>query len=72
MGESVVLVNPAYETAIELKKLLDKEGLAFEGEPDFEKYRFFVSDDPIRFREFATTILPCDVGETKQIRIEEY
>lgn len=72
MGESVTLVNPAYETAIELKELLKKEGLSFTGEPLSDKYRFFVSDDPTRFREFADRILPCSVGETRQIRIDEY
>ena len=31
MGEDVVLVNPAYETAIELKQLLEERGLERDG-----------------------------------------
>lgn len=72
MGESVTLVNPAYETAIELRSLLEKEGLSFVGEEPEEKYRFFVSDDPTKFQKFADTILPCQIEKTKQIRIDEY
>lgn len=72
MGESVTLVNPAYETAIELRSLLEKEGLSFVGEEPEEKYRFFVSDDPTKFQRFADTILPCQIEKTKQIRIDEY
>lgn len=72
MGESVTLVNPAYETAIELRSLLEKEGLSFVGEEPEEKYRFFVSDDPTKFQKFADTILPCRIEKTKQIRIDEY
>ncbi len=72
MGENVTLVNPAYETALELKALLKKENLSFAGEEPEEKYRFFVSDDPTKFQEFADRILPCQVRQTKQIRIDEY
>ena len=32
MGENVTLVNPAYETALELKALLEREGIANDGE----------------------------------------
>ncbi len=74
MGEDVVLVNPAYETAIELRDLLKKSGMnrnpeeAFEG----EQYQFFVSDLAEKFRDFATSILPNEVKETRQIEIENY
>lgn len=73
MGEDVTLVNPAYETAIELKKLLDERGLSncCDEETD-EKYRFYVSDLAEKFTAFATSILPDDVKETKKINIEEY
>ncbi len=72
MGEKVTLVNPAYETALELKSLLQKEDLSYEGEEPADKYRFFVSDDPTKFQKFAEWILPCSDAETKQIRIDEY
>lgn len=74
MGDGVTLVNPAYETAIELKELLkahelNREVPAPEGE---DKYQFFVSDLAEKFTDFATSILPNEVKETKKINIEEY
>lgn len=74
MGEEVTLVNPAYETALELKALLQKQGLARDvSAPDEgEKYQFFVSDLAEKFTDFATSILPNEVKETKKINIENY
>ncbi|MEY8339156.1 glutamate racemase [Lachnospiraceae bacterium 62-35] len=73
MGDDIELVNPAYETAIELKNLLEKERLSCDPEHiSGEKYQFYVSDLAEKFRNFATAILPEQVKETKQIPIEEY
>lgn len=74
VGDEVQLVNPAYETALELGRLLAREGLANDGRADGteEKYQFFVSDAAEKFAEFANSILPYDVKKTKKINIEEY
>lgn len=75
MGSDVTLVNPAYETAVELKSLLEERGMACEpgdAEGDRDKYRFYVSDLAGKFTEFATSILPEQVKETQKINIEEY
>lgn len=74
MGEDVTLVNPAYETAIELKKLLAERGLDCDPSvpADKEKYQFYVSDLAEKFTDFATSILPNEVKETKKINIEEF
>lgn len=74
MGEDVVLVNPAYETAIELKQLLEERGLERDGREPLqgEKYQFFVSDLAEKFTSFATSILPNEVKETRKIDIENY
>lgn len=74
MGEDVVLVNPAYETAIELKQLLEERGLERDGAESLqgEKYQFFVSDLAEKFTSFATSILPNEVKETRKIDIENY
>lgn len=74
MGEDVVLVNPAYETAIELKQLLEERGLERDGREllQGEKYQFFVSDLAEKFTSFATSILPNEVKETRKIDIENY
>ena len=73
MGEGVELVNPAYETAIELKQLLEKEGMSCDQNcgPD-EKYQFYVSDLAEKFTNIDKAILPEQVKETLQIPIEEY
>ena len=62
MGNDVTLVNPAYETAIELRDLLQKYGLSCDEEnTGGEKYQFFVSDQTEKFTAFATSIIPNDV-----------
>ena len=73
MGEEVCLVNPAYETALELGKLLEEQGLSSTGTEQNEfPYRFYVSDLADEFKEFANSILPYDVEMTKKIDIEKY
>ncbi len=73
MGERVRLVNPAYETALELASLLEKEGLLSTGKEQEEfPYRFYVSDLADKFKAFANSILPYDVEMTKKIDIEKY
>lgn len=70
MGNQVTLVNPAYETAISLKKVLDEFDLR--SERTQASHKFFVSDGAEKFKAFANTILPCEVEETKDINIEQY
>ena len=75
VGDQVALINPAYETARELERLLSAEHLESTvpiapGEP--YPYRFYVSDDPQKFTDFANSILPVDVKNAKIIPIEEF
>ena len=74
MGDKVNLVNPAYETAIELKNLLESDNLANKCDVDSPSsmYRFYVSDAEEKFKLFANSILPFDITMTKQINIENY
>ncbi|MEG0687337.1 MAG: glutamate racemase [Hungatella sp.] len=73
MGDEVMLVNPAYETAVELKQLLQERHLQCAPRTlEEEKYQFFVSDLADKFTAFAKSILPNDVKETKKINIEEF
>lgn len=70
-GDAVHIVNPAYETAIDLKNVLEEIGLVnHSGQP--ATYEFYVSDAAEKFTEFANHILPYDVTATKQVNIEEY
>ena len=73
VGDKVRLVNPAYETAMDLKRILmqmDMENPDVEG--DHGSYSFYVSDAADKFKQFANSILPYDIETTKQINIEEY
>lgn len=73
VGEKITLVNPAYETAMDLKQLLqerDMENPDIEGDHGF--YSFYVSDAADKFKQFANSILPYDIETTQQIQIEEY
>lgn len=73
LGDEVNLVNPAYETAIQLKQLLESENLVCDAAaPADGQYQFYVSDLAEKFTDFATSILPDKVKETKKINIEEY
>lgn len=74
MGEAVSLVNPAYETARALKRLLEEKGLESEKRPGLgtELYRFFVSDAADKFQRFANSILSYGILSAKVINIEDY
>lgn len=72
MGEEVTLVNPAYETAVELKQLLQEKDLVCGQRNQDCQYQFFVSDMAERFSAFATSILPDKVKVTTHINIEEF
>ena len=74
MGDKVNLVNPAYETAIELKNLLERDNLANKCDVDSPSsmYRFYVSDAEEKFKLFANSILPFYITMSKQINIEYY
>lgn len=68
VGDKVNLVNPALETAKSLKELLKEQGILNEaGTPE---HHFYVSDGAEKFRQFANSILPCEVVETKDVNIE--
>ena len=73
VGGKMTLVNPAYETAMDLKKLLEERGMENTGEEQAHaSYSFYVSDAADKFKQFANSILPYDIETTKQINIEEY
>lgn len=71
IGDDVQLINPAYETARYLRRVLMEEDLLHEPAKE-QEHLFFVSDGAEKFKGFANTILPCKVQETKDINIEQY
>lgn len=74
IGEKVTLVNPAYETAIELKKLLIEKDLLNEESPKLgeNQYQFYVSDGAEKFKSFANSIIKYGILSAKTINIEQY
>ena len=73
LGEGICTVNPAYETAIDLKEILEQRSLlnpGRKGQP--ASYEFYVSDAADKFKEFANSIMPYDIATTKQVNIEDY
>ena len=74
IGDKVTLVNPAYETAVELRNLLERENLLNETAPKLgeNQYSFFVSDAAERFKSFANAILKYGILSAKNINIEDY
>lgn len=74
VGDKIQLVNPAYETARELKGLLKREHLANPGGAGNSavQHQFYVSDLADKFKQFANSILPFEIEMTNQINIEEY
>lgn len=67
VGDKVTLVNPAYETAITLKEVLQENDLASTSPAGIHKY--YVSDGAEKFKEFANTILPCEVVQIKDVSV---
>ena len=72
MGDKIQIVNPAYETAMDLKRLLKEQGMANDGATPHSRYSFYVSDAAEKFRRFANTVMPFDVPTTNVVNIEEY
>ena len=74
MGDGVTLVNPAYETAIELKAMLEKLDLLNEEAPGLgsNQYQFYVSDKAEKFVRFANSIIKYGILSAKTINIEDY
>ena len=73
MGEGIQIVNPAYETALDLKRLLRDRDMENDGATEeHSRYSFYVSDAAEKFRRFANTVMPFDVPTTNVVNIEEY
>ncbi len=73
-GEDVTLVNPAYETARELKELLEAKDLLNDKELGLgdNRYQFYVSDKADKFQNFANSIIKYGILSAKVVNIEEY
>lgn len=71
LGESVHIVNPAYETAMDLKCILNEQDIANHSDSP-GTYEFYVSDAAEKFTKFASSILPYDIATTQCVNIEDF
>ena len=70
-GPEVTLVNPAFETAKDLRELLTEKGLLARKDRT-PAHRFYVSDGAEQFRAFANSILPCEMIETDAVNVKVF
>lgn len=71
MGEGIKLVNPAYETARVLEHMINFNGLKNE-RPHKAEYKYYVSDNPVKFKQVGENFLNKPVGWVEKIDIEKY
>ena len=74
MGEKVTLVNPAYETAVQLRSLLQEKDLLNKNAPKLgeNQYQFYVSDMAEKFQVFANSIIKYGILSAKKVDIDKY
>ena len=74
IGKKIRLVNPAYETALELKQLSKKTiwKIYCRRRERFLLMNFIQDDAPVRFKAFANAVLPYSVDWIEHINIEEF
>lgn len=67
------LVNPAYETARELKDMLLEMDMLNDEEPKLgsNRYQFYVSDKAEKFVRFANSIIKYGILSAKTIHLED-
>lgn len=71
LGDKIRLVNPAYETAKSLKKLLTDQGMLKTSEKEVH-HEYYVSDMTDQFVSFADRVLPFHVDKIRVVNIEKY
>ena len=71
MGDNIQIVNPAYETAMDLKKILKEQDME-NPQTSQGHCEFYVSDAAEKFKSFANSVMPFDIESTRVIQIEEY
>lgn len=71
MGDKVILVNPAYETAKSLKQLLTEQNLLNQSGEEVH-HEYCASDMTDQFVTFADRVLPFRVDQIRVVNIEKY
>lgn len=72
VGTEIKLVNPAKETALDLKKILEEKDLLRESSDSQSIYEYYVSDIPEKFASIAQEFLKQEIRDIKQVEIYKY
>ena len=70
MGPDVELINPAYETAKLTRNILKEKGLLNE-KLDGGNYKYYVSDDPDKFKRIGGNMVRSQIGIVEKVNIEK-
>lgn len=71
LEHKVKLINPARETALELKNILIEKGIE-NSQETVAQYEYYVSDNPDKFKKVGGNFLEHDIINIKKIDIEKY
>lgn len=71
VGKDIRLVNPAYETAKVLEKMINSNGLKNE-RPHKAEYKYYASDNPVKFKKVGENFLSKPIGWVEKVDIEKY
>jgi glutamate racemase len=71
LGEDVLLVDSAHETALEVKERL-RRGNLLRSEATPPVHSFAASDSPLRFREVGSRFLGNRIGDVERVDVEGY
>lgn len=71
VGARIKLVNPAKETAIDLKEILKNQGLIKEDKSK-ASYEYYVSDIPEKFADMAEEFLKKEIENINNVEIQKY
>ena len=69
VGENVKLVNPAKETAKDLKEILENNNMLRLDSEIEPKYEYYVSDIPEKFAAIAEEFLKKEIEDIKNVKI---
>lgn len=71
LGDGITLVNPAYETALHTKSLLEEQDL-FNSNDSFGKISYYVSDSPDKFKRIGGNLVRMDIKEPIKVDIDNF
>jgi len=69
IGEEVTIVDSSVETAKEVKRVIEQNGLK-KITTTKPKHQFFVSDDPVSFKKIGSLLLEREIKYVKKVRVE--